>query len=127
MLSIGSFLGKSNVKIIGIVTTIFCMSTVVSDWLYAPRYNPAFDNRPAVDRNVSRSSIAKISMLYGETNSLYERALAGHIPHNKNFGYSMYVLREKTLPGYWSKPAYILDQLLAELALPETQRLQWLV
>ncbi|KEF51113.1 uncharacterized protein A1O9_12836 [Exophiala aquamarina CBS 119918] len=66
-------------------------------------------------------------MLYGETNTLYERALAAHVPHNRNFGYSMYVLREKTLPGYWSKPAYILEQLLAELALPEDRRLKWLV
>ena len=66
-------------------------------------------------------------MLYGEKNALYERALAAHLPHNKNFGYPMYVLREKTLPGYWSKPAYILDQLLTELALPEKERLKWLV
>lgn len=66
-------------------------------------------------------------MLYGETNTLYERALAAHLPHNEKFGYSMYVLREKTLPGYWSKPAFFLEQLLAELALPEDKRLQWLV
>lgn len=66
-------------------------------------------------------------MLYGEKNTLYERALAAHLPHNRNFGYSMYVLREKTLPGYWSKPAYILEQLLTELAMPAQKRLKWLV
>lgn len=74
-----------------------------------------------------RSKIAKLSMLYGEPNPLYERALAAHVPHNERFGYGMYVLREKTLPGYWSKPAYILDQILAELASPEDERLEWVV
>lgn len=122
-------LARSNVKIVGLVATIVCMVTVLSDLLGLLRGRANLDSS-AVSTNRSgapRSSIAKISMLYGETNALYERALAAHEPHNKNFGYHMYVLREKTLPGYWSKPAYILDQLLAELATPEDRRLKWLV
>ncbi len=123
-------IGKTNLKILSLVTTIICMFTVVSDFVgMLRRANTLLEKAsPAQsDRSVGHPSIGKLSMLYGETNALYERALAAHLPHNKNFGYSMYVLREKTLPGYWSKPAYILDQLLAELALPEDERLKWLV
>lgn len=126
MITLGSLVGKTNIKIISIVTTLVFMSTVITDLFrrIGDHSAASFDGQTRSNR---RSSIGKLSMLYGEPNSLYERALAAHLPHNKNFGYSMYVLREKTLPGYWSKPAYILDQLLAELALPEEERLKWLV
>ncbi len=66
-------------------------------------------------------------MLYGGPNPLYERALATHETHNGNFGYPFYVLREQILPGYWSKPAYLLRLLLSELERPEAERLKWLV
>lgn len=66
-------------------------------------------------------------MLYGPTDSLYERALATHHQHNANFGYSFFVLRKQILPDFWSKPAYILQLLLSELEKPEAERLQWLV
>lgn len=66
-------------------------------------------------------------MLYGEPNPLYERVLATHDLHNAYFGYPFLVLREQTLPGYWSKPAYILRLLLSELEKSEPQRLKWLV
>jgi hypothetical protein len=39
----------------------------------------------------------------------------------------MHVLREQTLSEFWSKPAYILQVLLAELAKPAPERLKWLV
>lgn len=123
-------IGKTNFRLVIIITTILCIATVVTDWFNILRPGQIISaGKPPQDQTEMerRSTIGKLSMLYGETNSLYERALAAHLPHNKNFGYSMYVLREKTLPGYWSKPAYILDQVLAELALPEEQRLKWLV
>ena len=66
-------------------------------------------------------------MLYGGPNPLYERALGTHEAHNENFGYPFYVLREQTLPGYWSKPAYLLRLLLSELEKPKSERLEWLV
>ncbi|KAJ9498896.1 hypothetical protein LTR99_005022 [Exophiala xenobiotica] len=120
--------GKPNLKILSLVTTTICAFTIFSEFIgMLHRPNSLSDAIITRGSKVPRSSIAKLSMLYGEPNPLYERALAAHTPHNRNFGYSMYVLREKTLPGYWSKPAYILDQLLAELALPEEQRLKWLV
>ncbi|KIW45298.1 uncharacterized protein PV06_03696 [Exophiala oligosperma] len=120
--------GKSSLKIVSLVTTTICAITIISDFIGMLHRPQALSGATSsIGTKVPRSSIAKLSMLYGEPNPLYERALAANIPHNKNFGYSMYVLREKTLPGYWSKPAYILDQLLAELALPQEERLKWLV
>jgi len=120
---------RAQLKLFSVITTVLCMGTVVTDWFGIFRNGDWVKNVANVnEEDLSRgSSIGKLSMLYGETNTLYERALAAHLPHNKNFGYSMYVLRERTLPGYWSKPAFILEQLLAELALPEERRLKWLV
>lgn len=120
---------RANLKIISVLTTVLCMGTVVTDWIGIFHHRSHTTNSAKLrDNSLHRpSSIGKLSMLYGETNTLYERALAAHLPHNQKFGYSMYVLREKTLPGYWSKPAYFLEQLLAELALPEDKRLKWLV
>jgi hypothetical protein len=37
-------------------------------------------------------------MLYGHLPLVYERALRGHGKHNEMYGYSIYVLREQTLP-----------------------------
>ncbi|KIV90642.1 hypothetical protein PV10_07925 [Exophiala mesophila] len=126
-------IGKSNIRLIGIIVTLLCMGTVLTDWLNILRARhlelDLQPNRKVAQKqsDIAQSTIGKLSMLYGEPNPLYERALAAHLPHNQKFGYKMYVLREKTLPGYWSKPAYILNQLLIELALPEEERLEWLV
>ena len=73
------------------------------------------------------TKIGKLSMLYGDANPYYERAIAAHTSHNERFGYEFHVLREKTMPSHWSRPAYILQHLLSELAKPATDRLEWLV
>jgi hypothetical protein len=39
----------------------------------------------------------------------------------------MTVLRRQLLPGFWSKPAYILSRLLEEMAKEEADRLEWIV
>lgn len=74
-----------------------------------------------------KSRIGKILMQYGPENPLYERGIATHDAHNDRFGYPMFILREKTLPGYWSKPAYILRVLLQELEKPSDERLEWVL
>jgi hypothetical protein len=74
-----------------------------------------------------RSNIAKITMLYGDTpNPAYERALQSHALHADMHGYPLYVLRQKMLGRLWTKPAWILATVLAELAKPPPERLQWL-
>ena len=65
-------------------------------------------------------------MLYGD-NPVYEQALKTHDKHNAAYGYDMTVLRRQLLPGFWSKPAYILSRLLEEMAKPEEERLEWIV
>ncbi|KAJ9664190.1 hypothetical protein H2198_000408 [Neophaeococcomyces mojaviensis] len=118
------FLSRPNVLTsLKAITFLFALSVLV-DLVLDLRNIPM---RDAKLRTGPITSIAKVSMLYGGSNPLYERALATHEPHNKNFGYPFFVLREQTLPGYWSKPAYMLRLLLAELEKPETKRLKWLM
>jgi hypothetical protein len=41
-------------------------------------------------------------------------------------GYPEFILRERMLPGLWSKHAFLLTILGAELAKPAAERLEWL-
>lgn len=75
---------------------------------------------------VGNASIAKVTMIYGDFSPVFERALALQELHNERWGYSQFTLRAQTLPGYWTKPAYILKLLLEELEKPEASRLKWL-
>jgi hypothetical protein len=88
-----------------------------------------FDRSAALKHDLppeKQSVIGKITMLYGDL-PVYERALRSHDQHNKVHGYTMSVLRQQLLPGFWSKPAYILSRLLEEMAKPEEERLEWVV
>ena len=71
--------------------------------------------------------VGKVSILFGGRNPTYERALRTQEVHNDMHGYPMFVLRQMILDDVWSKPAYILSVLLAEMAKPEHERLEWLV
>lgn len=73
------------------------------------------------------AKIGKISMLYGDPNPTYERALRSHQDHAKVHHYPLFVLRQKLLGRLWSKPAYIMSVILQELEKPNPKdRLQWL-
>lgn len=72
------------------------------------------------------ATIGKLLMQYGPIDPMYERALATHLPHNAQHNYRMSILRRQTAGGLWSKPAYMLQHMLAELEKPEPDRLQWL-
>jgi hypothetical protein len=108
------------------------VGSVITDWLSLASIGIRSD-QDAVTNAAShvtggrRSSIGKVMMLYGNPTPVYERALRGHDRHNEIHGYTMHVLREQTLSEFWSKPAYILQLLLAELAKPAPERLKWLV
>jgi len=75
----------------------------------------------------STSVVGKVHVLFGESNPIYERALILQEAHAKRNGHPMFVCREKMLSGLWTKPAFILSVVLAELAKPEKRRLQWLL
>ncbi|KKY20441.1 putative galactosyl transferase gma12 mnn10 family protein [Diplodia seriata] len=71
--------------------------------------------------------MAKVSVLYGDVDATYERALRTHELHNRIHGLRGLVLREQVVDGVWNKPAYILSILAAELQKPATARLEWLL
>ncbi|KAB2572124.1 hypothetical protein DBV05_g9201 [Lasiodiplodia theobromae] len=75
----------------------------------------------------SPARIAKVSILYGDPNPTYERALRTHELHNRIHGVRGYVMRDQVLDGVWNKPAYILSILAEELQKPPETRLEWLL
>ncbi|KAF4554186.1 Hypothetical protein D9617_5g070630 [Elsinoe fawcettii] len=81
---------------------------------------------PGSDLLGARPSVGKVTIIFGGA-AIYERALKTHIVHDRMHGYPLHVLRHGMLDDVWSKPAYILNLLLRELAKPEQERLQWLL
>ncbi|KAJ5484503.1 Galactosyl transferase [Penicillium expansum] len=71
--------------------------------------------------------VAKVSMLYGETNHMYERALQSHERHGKRWGYPMHILRQDISVGFWNKPSYLLSLVINELTKPAGERMEWLM
>jgi hypothetical protein len=71
--------------------------------------------------------IAKVTMLYGRSNELYERAVMSHERHARMHGYQMHILRHEITGGYWNKPSYLLSLVVQELAKPPGERAQWLM
>jgi hypothetical protein len=77
--------------------------------------------------NLTSPKIGKINMLYGPPNPTYERALQSHLHHSTLHSHPTFILRQQLLPRLWSKPAYILSQLLLELEKSDSStRLEWL-
>ncbi|PHH62673.1 hypothetical protein CDD81_6819 [Ophiocordyceps australis] len=72
------------------------------------------------------SRIGKVTMLYGPSRPVYERALRTHKVHNQIHGYHMVVQRHEMLPGFWTKPSIILSVILNELSKAPNDRLEWL-
>ncbi|CAG7917337.1 unnamed protein product [Penicillium olsonii] len=79
----------------------------------------------APDINMHR--IAEVSMLYGDTNEMYERALFTHERHAKIWGHPMHTLRQDISAGVWNKPTYLSSLVIAELAKPAGRRMEWLM
>jgi len=90
------------------------------------------DGRALLDNPSSQRPIpilAKLMLMVGEPNDIYERALNTHQRHATKHGYSMFVQRHPLVEGdtYWSKPAFVLSVLLRELGKPDEERLRWLM
>lgn len=84
--------------------------------------------KPSVDEpTLEHPNLAKITIMFGNDNPTYERALRTHEVHNRLHGYPVYVLRQQILNDVWTKPAYILSVLLKELTKPPEERLKWLL
>lgn len=70
--------------------------------------------------------ITKVTMLYGERNEVYERALQSHVRHGDIHGYPVRVLRQRMLGRLWTKPAWLLSIVLEEMAKPPGKRIEWI-
>ena len=88
---------------------------------------PSSSNNQIAKSGGNPRRIAKVSMLYGNPNPLYERALQSHERHAQRWGYPMYVLEEDISEGFWNKPSYVLSLVIQELAKPPGKRCEWLM
>jgi hypothetical protein len=71
--------------------------------------------------------IGMVSMLIGDTNPTYERALRTHLRHGEIQGYETFVMRSNVLDMMYNKPMFILNILMDEMKKPFHQRLEWLL
>ena len=105
-------------RILALVFLTICL-------FYASRVT--FYSNLVTGKRASTSVVGKVHVLFGDPNTTYERALLLHKAHAERNGHPMFVCREKILSGLWTKPVFILSVILAELAKPEKERLQWLL
>ncbi|KAL2861226.1 cytochrome P450 [Aspergillus lucknowensis] len=110
---------RRHLAFLALITTILTLLYLTTKWTPPPNLTAP---------NTTRR-ITKVSALYGARNTLYERALQSHRRHAERWGYGMRVLADDILEsGYWSKPAYLLSLVLAELARPPSEdraRVEW--
>jgi hypothetical protein len=104
---------------------ILALALLATSLFCASKFDIRFDI--LTGRRTSTSVVGKAHVFFGEPNPTYERALALQEAHAKRNGHPMFVCREKILSGLWTKPVFILSVILAELAKPEKERLQWLL
>ena len=71
--------------------------------------------------------IGMVSMLIGDMNPTYERALRTHLRHGKIQGYEAFVMRSNVLDMMYNKPMFILNILMDEMKKPFHERLEWLL
>lgn len=87
-----------------------------------------------------RAKIAKISVTTNKLNApVIDRAFLTHTRHNERHGYPHYIAKYQAVSeliehdrhhraaGAWTKPAYILSILVAELEKPPEERLKWVL
>ncbi|EUC42720.1 glycosyltransferase family 34 protein [Bipolaris oryzae ATCC 44560] len=72
------------------------------------------------------SKIGKATASFGPHDPTYEAAISSHHPHDALHGYPHFILRERMLPGLWSKHAFLLTLIGTELSKPADHRLHWI-
>jgi hypothetical protein len=93
---------------------------------------------PPPTKNVTR--IAKATVATNTlNNSIIRQALRTHQVQNELHGYIHHITTEELVSdlsehdtkgrprGAWSKPAYLLGLIVAELTKPESERLEWIL
>lgn len=99
---------------------IFGITAKTLSGTLAPRWRSSVDS-------LTRPTVAKVSVLYGEENEYYERAIASHQRHAEHHNYPLHVLRRPVADGYWNKELYLLSILIQELGKPTSARVDWVM
>ena len=108
------------------VVVIACLALILSPLHLLWRSKlPVKPNTPVP--TVKSPSIAKISVIYGEHNEYYERAVSTHKRHAERHGYPCHVLRNPVASGeghrrYWNKMLHLQSILVQELGKKEDFR-----
>ena len=97
------------------------------NWSSEPKEGGVLIEHLAGSEAVVPHKIGMVSMLIGDTNPTYERALRTHLRHGEIQGYETFVLRSNILDLMFNKPMFILDLLTEELRKPFHERLEWLL
>ena len=111
-----------------VLAILLALASILSFIYFVTDENPVTSWRPRPDftSHFNRNAaVTKVSMLYGERNVHYERALQTHRRHAERWGYGMNVLQNDIAVGYWNKPAYLLALVVAELAKAARERVEW--
>lgn len=106
---------------------LMVLSVICVFWITTKSYGTFPISQSDDTPNNKLQRVAKVSMLYGETNHMYERALASHERHGKRWGYPMHILRQDISVGFWNKPSYLLSLVISELTKPAGERKEWLM
>ena len=71
--------------------------------------------------------IAKATILYSPSNSVYDHALALHEEHNKKWGYEMHILRTPVVKGSSDTLLWLQHTIITELQKPVEERTEWIL
>lgn len=85
------------------------------------------DIKSATWRTPHTHRVKKVTALLGDRNDIYEAAVKTHERQNSLHGYEMEILRERIVSSYWSKPTYLLAQVVEEMAKPAGMRNEWIM
>lgn len=109
------------------IAALLTATVLLLIWRVSYNHVPALSPNTRTKPNSNGRRVAKVSMLYGNPNPLYERALQSHERHAQRWGYPMHVLQQDISAGFWNKPSYVLSLVIQELAKPPSKRMEWLM
>lgn len=108
--------------------------------VFIPRTVDLNSYQSPITQTKLRSRIAKVTVAANTLNtSVIHQALRTHQVQNELHGYTHFITTGELVSdlsendsqgrprGAWSKPAYLLSLIVAELTKPESERLEWLL
>ncbi|CRK37905.1 hypothetical protein BN1708_007568 [Verticillium longisporum] len=124
------------------ITALAAFSSLFAFYYALSRVTPtSLEHHSIPESPLSRDGpkIAKVSVAANRLdNSMIHRALQSHQTQNEMHGYHHYIATNQAVgdlieneadrrpQGAWTKPAYLLSLIVAELEKPEDERLEWI-